>query len=494
MALQTLHATLHDLATDAGHTAEEFAMKLLNHPEVSKVANMKVRDLAEKLVKGATESVMGGRGDCHCDMKGGSWWEDLGSGFLAGVTGGLVRVGTAKNHSSLGFLPLDSIVSEDKGFLSKVGIKGSDIAELAGHEKTAKGLKLTGNGSRNFIKEASHAIGKYVQSGVDNISVSDIIEGFAKAKAGTLKASDVAEMAGKTKEAQVLRLVGQGGANAGIRPWERPQQLLRGGPGSTIEGGLPRDLAGRVVDVEPMGMVGGKYRTGMVRPGQQTDYRMGRTIGYGKHHPPAYQVWSQDGSGAYDMKGMGFFQGFLSGLTLGIVPSGDKGVDSALPFGSSGWLTKAGVKPSHIAAITGNPVAAGAMATVGQGDKQCGEGLWADIKKRAKPIAAGLIGIAAAAAAASASRRRPVPPQAAAPRRDPCPDLLESEGIATSKDFRKWAVRGNHPDKGGDSQRFAIMSDCKDRYIGKGSAGSAPRNWVVADDGHYVTSRGSIVR
>ena len=468
-ALQTLHTKLHDLATDAGHSAEEFAMKLLSHPEIAKSKDMKVRDLAEKLVKGATSHVMSGKG-CGCEMTGKGFWEDLGSGLLAGATAGLIRVGPAKSHSQLGFLPLDSVVSDDKGFLSKAGIKGSDIAKLAGQDKVAEGLSLAGNGSRDYIAEAAHAIGEYVQSGVDNFTISDVIEGFSKSQAGTLKASDVAQMAGKTKEAQVLRIVGRGGANAGIRPWERPQDMLHGGPGSTIEGGLPRDLMGRVVDVEPMGMVGGKYNTGMVRPGQQTDYKMGRTIGYG------------DKSGHDSMSGKGFFSGFLSGLTLGIIPSGNKGVDSALPFGSGGWLTKAGVKPSHIAAITGNPIAAGALGVVGQG----GTGFFDEVKKRAKPIAIGLAGIAAAAAAGLARRKNK--------NTDPCPGILSSEGISSTRDFRKWALRGNHPDKGGDSQKFAIVSDCRDKVIGRGSAGAAPKNWAVANDGNYLTSKGSIVR
>jgi hypothetical protein len=40
---------------------------------------------------------------------------------------------------------------------------------------------------------------------------------------------------------------------------------------------------------------------------------------------------------------------------------------------------------------------------------------------------------------------------------------LKREGIATRKDFRsKWALK-NHPDRGGDTAKFQIVSDCVDQ-------------------------------
>ena len=41
-------------------------------------------------------------------------------------------------------------------------------------------------------------------------------------------------------------------------------------------------------------------------------------------------------------------------------------------------------------------------------------------------------------------------------------------GITNKKDFHQWALHGGHPDKGGDSEHFAIVSDCNDnKYYAK---------------------------
>lgn len=44
-----------------------------------------------------------------------------------------------------------------------------------------------------------------------------------------------------------------------------------------------------------------------------------------------------------------------------------------------------------------------------------------------------------------------------------CAAVLKREGIATRKDFRsKWALK-NHPDRGGDTAKFQVVSDCVDQ-------------------------------
>ena len=426
-----------------------------------------------------------------------------------------------------------------------------------------------------------------------------------------------------------LKSMGGGSSSNGIRGWQRPAELMRGGPGSTIYGGMPKDMMGRVIDVEPMGLVGGRYGTGRVRPGQPTD-TMGRTLGYGQSGKGFFSVFEDLGRGfvtgftlgAVDltrgktgglaenlpfgsrgiatkvgikpsdilelagheksaavakklgkghsemcgcgtkdfiaaaghalgqllhttgiddmtlsdvlskahslvgkgsgkrcdcMGGTGFFdvfedigKGFLAGATLGAVDltDGRLGVmDKILPFASSGVATKLGVKPSDVAALSGNVAAAGALKVVGKG-------VIGDISKKvtnflskinSSSAARAAIGAATTGAAGYAayrgynsSRGDTNPDQDTSPgmavRPDPCVTTLASEGIGSSRDFRKWAVRGNHPDKGGDSERFAVVSDCKDKLIGKGSAGSMPGNWTVANTGNYLTSRGSISR
>ena len=48
-----------------------------------------------------------------------------------------------------------------------------------------------------------------------------------------------------------------------------------------------------------------------------------------------------------------------------------------------------------------------------------------------------------------------------------CKDILAEHGITDMKSWRRWALK-NHPDKGGESELFAEVSDCVDKHI-KGS-------------------------
>jgi len=66
--------------------------------------------------------------------------------------------------------------------------------------------------------------------------------------------------------------------------------------------------------------------------------------------------------------------GFISGLTLGAVRPGSaaKANLGFLPFGEKGFATQAGVTPSMVAGLTGNPAAAAGLAAVGQGRKKGG--------------------------------------------------------------------------------------------------------------------------
>ena len=56
-------------------------------------------------------------------------------------------------------------------------------------------------------------------------------------------------------------------------------------------------------------------------------------------------------------------------------------------------------------------------------------------------------------------------PPAPTPRRevDPCAATMCQKGITNKKSFHTWARKGGHPDKGGNSQTFGRVSDCKDR-------------------------------
>ena len=53
-----------------------------------------------------------------------------------------------------------------------------------------------------------------------------------------------------------------------------------------------------------------------------------------------------------------------------------------------------------------------------------------------------------------------------------CKRRLKTIGITSKKSWREWALR-NHPDKGGNPQEFAVISDCVDKLVkGKGMHGS----------------------
>ena len=59
-------------------------------------------------------------------------------------------------------------------------------------------------------------------------------------------------------------------------------------------------------------------------------------------------------------------------------------------------------------------------------------------------------------------------------KREQCKQRLEQEGIQTRSDFRRWAAR-NHPDRGGDAQRFQETSECMDMVFPK-SGGRSRKN------------------
>jgi len=44
-----------------------------------------------------------------------------------------------------------------------------------------------------------------------------------------------------------------------------------------------------------------------------------------------------------------------------------------------------------------------------------------------------------------------------------CQKELCKLGITNDKTFRKWSVKGGHPDKGGDGKYYAKVSDCRDK-------------------------------
>ena len=73
---------------------------------------------------------------------GGSFWSDLGDGFISGLTLGAVRPGAAA-HANLGFLPFG-----EKGYATKAGVTPSMIAGLTGNPAAAAGLAAVGQGKR----------------------------------------------------------------------------------------------------------------------------------------------------------------------------------------------------------------------------------------------------------------------------------------------------------------------------------------------------------
>ena len=53
---------------------------------------------------------------------------------------------------------------------------------------------------------------------------------------------------------------------------------------------------------------------------------------------------------------------------------------------------------------------------------------------------------------------RPPPPR---PRGDPCQAVMCPKGIASRRDYLKWAARGGHPDKGGSTAIFQSVNNCQ---------------------------------
>ena len=47
-----------------------------------------------------------------------------------------------------------------------------------------------------------------------------------------------------------------------------------------------------------------------------------------------------------------------------------------------------------------------------------------------------------------------------------CANLMCSNNISNKRNFRKWAAKGGHPDKGGSTERFQDVINCihKDQY------------------------------
>lgn len=195
-------------------------------------------------------------------QRGGSFWdtlEDLGSGFVAGATLGTVRVGRAKGVKELGFLPLSSMTSDDKGFTGhtlvsgtkailekgeELGVKPSDVAKFAGQEKAGEVLKAVGKGQgggaftkvlASQMNRAIRAFNDYAGATNDQTPAEQFLRGFvavprAIAEVGVnvgkkalelgeqvgIKPSDVAEFAGHPEVAGALKLVGKGQGGDGI--------------------------------------------------------------------------------------------------------------------------------------------------------------------------------------------------------------------------------------------------------------------------------------
>jgi hypothetical protein len=107
-----------------------------------------------------------------------------------------------------------------------------------------------------------------------------------------------------------------------------------------------------------------------------------------------------------------------------------------------------------------------------------GEGIVEDVmdfvKNKAVPAVKRFFGHKGekAAPAPAPSQSHKAPPSRSAPMPATMSDAehLASMGIHSNKDFKKWAVK-NHPDKGGDSAKFAHVSSMADRAFSKAGAG-----------------------
>lgn len=62
------------------------------------------------------------------------------------------------------------------------------------------------------------------------------------------------------------------------------------------------------------------------------------------------------------------------------------------------------------------------------------------------------------------------PPEEKKQTRSFCDRFLDDHGIDSRRDFRKWSLK-NHPDREGDSETFARVSDCMDK-TGRGQNGN----------------------
>ncbi len=45
-----------------------------------------------------------------------------------------------------------------------------------------------------------------------------------------------------------------------------------------------------------------------------------------------------------------------------------------------------------------------------------------------------------------------------------CTEILRKQNVSSNRDFKFWAKRGGHPDKGGDNATFQNISDCVDKH------------------------------
>ena len=75
---------------------------------------------------------------------------------------------------------------------------------------------------------------------------------------------------------------------------------------------------------------------------------------------------------------------------------------------------------------------------------------------------------------------------------DNCVKLFSDENIDDTKSFRKWAVK-NHPDKGGDSTKFASISNCNDLFFKDKTCDETKIRTVKSPTSSRASSRPSII-
>ena len=72
-----------------------------------------------------------------------------------------------------------------------------------------------------------------------------------------------------------------------------------------------------------------------------------------------------------------------------------------------------------------------------------------------------------------------------------CLDVLKEHNIETVRDFNYWALRGGHPDKGGDTRIFQEVSDCVDKQLkGKGLFNKAKKKIKKELDSGFENIKG----